>query len=187
MASNPNTAPPAGKPSSRMLEGLRRIAQDQDQLAAIAARADASEWFDRHSPGTRKARALTRKNFEACIKQVFGKETVEEIWNQETFIDYTKQFLDVMNILSPGGKVGKKPKAGVLWAHMASLKWWAVRFIGNFGAIYPTWQSKVTSHIHLVARTHDLEKGFHAKNNLTDTELLLFYRQLITLHQGVDD
>lgn len=111
---------------------------------------------------------------------------VSDVWNVSTFIEYSKLFIEAMVTLS-SGSIGKKIRADVLWQHKEGLYWWAVRFIPQFTTIYAGWHSQLVAHIHLLARKHELEQHHRPKSELAATELELFYRQLSSLHSGVDN
>lgn len=55
------------------------------------------------------------------------------------------------------------------------------------GRIYPNWHGQLVAHIQFIGHTHGLEQTHRKKNNLTDGELVLFYRQVTAFHQGVDN
>lgn len=131
-------------------------------------------------------RETARANFEECIRTVFEKTNVKDIWAVDTFIDYSKQFLDAMAQLSEG-KIGQKIRTDVLWQHKEALYWWAVRMIKTFTAIYAGWHSETVSQIHLLARKYNLEQGHRPKPTLGSTELVLFYRQLFSFFDGLDN
>lgn len=57
----------------------------------------------------------------------------------------------------------------------------------DFSTIFPAWHAQMVAHIHYLGHSYELETGHRPKNNLTDVELSLFYRQLFKLHQGAEN
>jgi hypothetical protein len=68
------------------------------------------------------------------------------------------------------------PKIGVLLQRQDSLYWWALRLIPTFIWIFTSWHTFTSDHIHYLATRHSLKVTRMEKNNLTDTELELFWQ-----------
>jgi len=178
--------PPVKQANLRLKAGIAAVTADKVQMEEIAANAEKSTWFDASSVETRKARERVRANFEQCINDAYDLHTDEEIWAPETFIKFTKEFLEIMLIVIPG-KIGTKLRASTLYSYKNALCWWAVRYIEGFARISVNWHKLVTAHIHFLGHEHSMEQGTRPKNNLTDTELMLFYHQLFQFHQGMEN
>jgi len=170
----------------RLGAGFAAVAADRAQLEKIAADTKTSTWFYAGSVQTRKARERVLASFQQCIKDVYDLDTDEKIWAPETFIDFNKSFLQIMVIIVPR-KIGTKLRARTLYNYKSALCWWALRYMDGFDSILVKWHKLVTAHIHFLGHEHSLERESRPKNNLTDTELMLFYRQLFQFHQGMEN
>jgi hypothetical protein len=111
---------------------------------------------------------------------------IPDIWNSTTITDRTKQFLGGMAVTSTG-LFQRKIKATSLWLAKHCIYWWAVRFIPDFSTVYHEWHARTVAHVHYIAIKEGLSTDFHEKNNLTDTELSLFYQHVMLLQYGVDN
>jgi hypothetical protein len=98
---------------------------------------------------------------------------IEDIWNTATFIERSKAYVSVIPHFAKGrfGKITAEP----LWHAKYALYWWAMRLVPNFVSIYGKWHADLTAWIHLIAITNELATTKYQKNNLTDSELSLFY------------
>jgi hypothetical protein len=123
-----------------------------------------------------RRRANARQIFEAyCQVQLGeGEHTPEQMWNKSTINERTKDVI-FLYASTATGKIGEKPKAGVLFQLKDALWWWIQRFIKDSLSIYGSWHSYNISAIHKAALMYDFETGWLEKNNLTDAELTLFW------------
>jgi len=115
--------------------------------------------------------------------------TRDEIWNIETVIERTRDVIYTYAGIATG-KIGAKPKAGVLHQMKDGIYWWASRFIPTFFSNFGNWHSLSTSAVYKAAIDNNFETGWREKNNLTDVELDLFWYQLqkkSMVHTGVDN
>lgn len=182
-----NLAPPVAATSAKFKARLDQLKINADKVAQFRENAQASMFFDNNSPSTRKLRKQARAKYEEIVKECFpGMETIAQLWNSATFVEYSKVFLDCMTGLAKG-RIGDKIRTDVLWGYKKALYWWAVRFIPDFTSIFGLWHSQMISHIHWLGLTYQLEGSHRPKSNLTSTELLLFYQRLFSIHQGVEN
>ena len=52
------------------------------------------------------------------------------------------------------GRVGNKPKAGVLYQYKEALYWWIIRYIPDFASIFVQWQNMANAAIHKAATSY---------------------------------
>jgi hypothetical protein len=96
------------------------------------------------------------------------------MWNKDTIKERTKDVI-FLYASTATGRIGEKPKAGVLFQLKDALWWWIQRFIKESFTIFGEWHSYNTSAIHKAALMYNFETGWLEKNNLTDAELTLFW------------
>lgn len=96
------------------------------------------------------------------------------MWNLATINERTKDVI-FLYASQATGKIGEKPKAGVLFQLKGCLLWWIMRFVKGFDTVSSEWHSYNTAAIHKAAHTYKFETAWLKKNNLTDAELSLFW------------
>jgi hypothetical protein len=73
-----------------------------------------------------------------------------------------------------------------MWRHKTGLYWWwAVRAIEDFSSIWLQRHARMTATVTLLGIKYDLETTHLPKNNLTDAELVLFFKQLFKFETGM--
>jgi hypothetical protein len=158
-----------------------RAFQDKVELAAKE-----SVFYDKDAPTVRARRERIRGEFEAFVKLYYGKEDEDDVWNVHTIIPWSEAFLTGIAQWSEG-KLANKVKAGTLWQFKDSLYWWSVRYIKGFSTIYHEWHTRLSGYICYTACDEDLSVLLRPKNNLTETELALFFARVMELEKGVEN
>jgi hypothetical protein len=109
---------------------------------------------------------------------------MSEIRAVETFIEYSVAFLEEEIPLAKP-RWGSKPRTDFMWDHKMGLYWWAVRAIEEFPSIGLQWHTQMNAAVTLLGIKYDLETAYCPKNNLTDAEFVLFFKQLLKFETGV--
>jgi hypothetical protein len=78
-----------------------------------------------------------------------------------------------------------KVKIGTLYDLKAAIQWWAIVLIPGFSVIADVFHTRVSRHIHMTAADLKLPTEVRAKNILTDSELELFFAQIMRETQRV--
>jgi hypothetical protein len=81
----------------------------------------------------------------------------------------------------------EKPRVDALLDCKAVLLHWAWDYIENFYAIYPLWDREIKNHIVGIGNHLKLETKHYVKNNLADSNISLFFRQLWKYRHGLDN
>lgn len=112
-----------------------------------------------------------------------------DIWNKKTIIAYSRELIPTLAKELETGQLStnNKPKAGVLYTQKFGMYWWLVRLIPDFGSIYLRWHMVMNAVIHKAALDYNFETGFREKNELTDTELTLFWQEIQKIDSGTEN
>ncbi|KAH7344368.1 hypothetical protein BKA66DRAFT_579444 [Pyrenochaeta sp. MPI-SDFR-AT-0127] len=176
--------PPAVPVSSRVRKGFQALAANVQKMETIRQNAEVSKYFDGSAPSTRKRREQARAQFQEFVESCYGLTEMNDVWSRDTFLDYTKQFLEGITNISVG-KLEKKIKAQTLWGYKYAIYWWAVVLVKDFNSIWQQWHEEVNRHIQLLAVQESLSTRSWAKNNLSDGELVLIFRHICEQRYGV--
>ena len=77
------------------------------------------------------------------------------MYNAETIVERTCDLIVTMAKYAEG-RLGRKPKVGVLYRQRDSLKWWIIRFITNFSSVSEHWYIMTDSAIRKAAHTYGI-------------------------------
>jgi hypothetical protein len=137
-----------------------------------------------HRGGIVDHRQRATANFEVFVKVVHGKTDPADVYNADTIIDYVCRFIEGYGRLTVG-MLGDKVKIGTLYDLKAAIQWSAIALIPGFSAIADVFHTRVSQHIHMTAADLKLSTEVRAKNILTDSELELFFAQIMRKTQRV--
>lgn len=197
MAPPPPPPPPPNKAKKpRKAAQLDVILKDKEGMKKMREEAAAAIWsvtlrsrsrlsfshtinnrYDGDSPAVRARRTAARENYEYIARGQLGNEeaTNEEIYNIDTVIETTNDYLGAVLKVAVG-KLERKLSAHQLYQHKQAIYWWLIRFIPDFATIAARWHLETSSYIHFLAQRESLSVQRYEKNNLTDTELCLFFK-----------
>ena len=173
--------PRASLPKTSMARSMDKVLANTQLIEQLKVIAQDSTFFDHQSPAVRYRRKTTRENFEYFVSTLYGVNSTEAIWNDDTIIDRCKIFIGAIPQWAHG-KLHTVVKTCSLWHAKDALYWWAVRLIPRFPIMHARWHQELVAHIHLTAITFSLSTESYEKNNLTESELTMFYEAIANMY-----
>ncbi|RAR16573.1 hypothetical protein DDE83_000140 [Stemphylium lycopersici] len=134
-------------------------------------------FYDPAAPSTVARRQRVRANFKMFC-EVFYNETEEtEMYAAETLTDRVCRFMEGI-AKACKGKLAEKVKVSTLIQNRQSLEWWIRVLTPSFSTFSQEFTTRVSRHIHMIARLQNLSTENRKKNNLGEFELELFWGQI---------
>ncbi|EMC98256.1 hypothetical protein BAUCODRAFT_23062 [Baudoinia panamericana UAMH 10762] len=169
-----NAPPPRSSKVPKALASMRKVMEDEKAMAEIKELSTGLLFYDPAGPSTRKRRETARVIFEGYCEQVLGRDGLAptEMYNKETIIERTYETIMLLAVTAEG-KIGAKPKAGVLYQYKEALY-----------CIFVQWHNMANAAVHKAAITHGFETEWREKTKLTVEELELFWNQISKFTTG---
>jgi hypothetical protein len=142
-------APKTRLPSTLAMTGIDNFPANEANVGKSSEEGERSRFFDWQSPKTRADRRKTQEEYVFLIRRYLNNKdaTMDQLFNTETFVEYSKLYLSCC-VIFVQGRIGDKPKARTLFTRMHSLAWWATRRMDDFHLMYGQWRREMDSLIH---------------------------------------
>ncbi|KAI8937069.1 hypothetical protein NX059_006288 [Plenodomus lindquistii] len=156
------------------------------ELEGLAKLKEAHTFYDPSAYRTRRRRKAHLDDFEYFCKDQFDLVDRTQIWDRSTITQRQMDYL-VGVVHTSQGQLADKIKVATLYEIKHSLYWWNALFVKDFSAIFISWHTSLMKWIHQLATHFTLSTASREKLLLTDEELSMLYRVIMSSQRGVDN